>query len=178
MDSLLQDLRHAVRALRKTPVFTAAATLTLALGLGVNISVFTVMNAALLESLPVRQPERLVHLYTWSEQGGDHFEFSYPLYVDLRDSARTLAGLAGYISSAVGISSGDRSERVIAEFVTTNYFQVLGVGMAAGPGLAPRDEFSGSAPTAVIGHRLWRSLFANDSAIVGRNVLINGKPVT
>ena len=88
MDSLLHDLRHSVRALRKTPVFTFAAILTLALGLGVNISVFTVMNAALLESLPVRHPDQLVHVFSLTEEGGEHFDYSYPLYVDLRDNAR------------------------------------------------------------------------------------------
>ena len=123
MDSLQQDLRYALRALRKTPVFTIAATLTLALGLGVNISVFTVMNAALLETLPVREPDRLVQVYSWSEQGGDHFDFSYPLYVDLRDGARTLESLAAHKSATVGVSTRDRSDRVVAEFVTANYFR-------------------------------------------------------
>jgi len=178
MDSLLQDVRHSVRALRKTPVFTVAATLTLALGLGVNIAVFTVMNAALLESMPVRDPDRVVHVYTWSQVGGDHFEFSYPLYVDLRDHNRTLAGLAAYASVAVGVSAADRSDRVTAEFVTSNYFSVVGVDLAAGPGLAGRDELRGSAPAAIISHRLWQGLFGADPSIVGKTALVNGQPVT
>ena len=175
MDSLLHDLRHAIRALRKTPVFTIAATLTLALGLGVNISVFTVMNAALLETLPVQQPERLVHVFSWSEKGGDHLDFSYPLYVDLRDNARTLSGLAGYTSMSVGLNAGDRTDRVVAELVSSNYFSVVGVNLAAGPGLTGRDELRGGPSTAVISDRLWRSFYNAAPAAIGSQLLVNGK---
>jgi predicted permease len=178
MDSLLQDLRHSVRALRKTPVFTLAAILTLALGLGVNISVFTVMNAALLESLPVRHSDQLVHVFSLTEEGGEHFDYSYPLYVDLRDNVRTMSGLAAYTYTNVGVSTADRSDRVIAEFVTANYFPVLGVDLAAGPGLAGRDELRGGPATAVISDRLWRTFYDADPAIVGKGVLVNGKAFT
>jgi predicted permease len=174
MDSLQQDLRYALRALRKTPVFTIAATLTLALGLGVNISVFTVMNAALLETLPVRQPERLVHVYSWSEKGGDHFEFSYPLYVDLRDGARTLESLAAYASASVGVSSRDRTDRVVAEFVSANYFSTLGVDVAFGPGLTGRDELRGGPATVVISDRLWRAFYDADRSVASGQLLVNG----
>ena len=178
LDSLLQDLRHSIRALRKTPVFSIAATLTLALGLGVNISVFTVMNAALLESLPVRQPDRLVHVFSWTEKGDEHFDFSYPLYVDLRDGARALSGLAAYASNNVGLSRADRSDRVVAEFVSSNYFSVLGVDLIAGPGLAGRDELPGGPSTIVISERLWRTFFANDPSAVGQELSVNGKRFT
>ena len=178
MDSLLQDLRHSVRALRKTPVFTIAATLTLALGLGVNISVFTVMNAALLETLPVRQPKQLVHVFSWSEKGGDHVDFSYPLYVDLRDNGRTLSGLAAHASASVGLSTADRNDRVIAEFVSSNYFSVVGVDLSAGPGLVGRDELRGGPATAVISDRLWRTFYGADPSTVGTQLLVNGKAFT
>lgn len=178
MDSLQQDLRYALRALRKTPVFTIAATLTLALGLGVNISVFTVMNAALLETLPVRQPDRLVHVYSWSEQGGDHFDFSYPLYVDLRDGARTLESLAAYMSANVGVSTRDRSDRVVAEFVSANYFSTLGVDLPLGPGLTGRDELRGGPATVVISDRLWRTFYDADRAVTGGQILVNGTSAT
>ena len=177
LDSLLQDLRHSIRALRKTPVFTVAATLTLALGLGVNISVFTVLNAALLESLPVRQPGRLVHVYSSSDKG-DHYDFSYPLYVDLRDNVRTLAGLAAYTSTNVGLSTADRSDRVVAEFVSSNYFSVLGVDLSAGPGLTGRDELRGGPPSAVISDRLWQQFYDRDQTAVGTSLSVNGQPFT
>lgn len=178
MDSLLHDLRHSCRALRKTPVFTLAATLTLALGLGVNISVFTVMNAALLESLPVREADRLVHVYSWTARGGDQTDFSLPLYVDLRDGSKMLSGLAAYASVAVGVSATDRNDRVTAEFVSTNYFSVLGADLATGPGFSGADELRGSAATAVISDRLWQTLHDRDPSIVGKTVVVNGKTVT
>ncbi|HJR58713.1 MAG TPA: ABC transporter permease [Vicinamibacterales bacterium] len=175
MDSLLQDLRHSIRALRKTPTFTLAAVLTLALGLGVNIAVFSLMNAALLESLPVRHANRLVHVFSMTVQGTEHFDFSYPLYVDLRDGARTLDGLAAYASSAVGVSANERNDRVTAEFVTSNYFPVLGVDLVTGPGLSGQDELRGGPATAVISSRLWQALYENDPSVVGRPLLVNGK---
>lgn len=175
MDSLLQDLRTTIRALRKTPAFTAAAVLTLALGLGVNIAVFSLMNAALLESLPVRHAERLVHVFSMTEQGTEHFDYSYPLYVDLRDGARTLDGLAAYASLAVGVSANERSDRVIAEFITSNYFSVLGVDLVTGPGLSGQDELRGGPATAVVSSRLWQTLYADDPTVIGRPLLINGK---
>ena len=172
-----QDLRHSIRALRKTPAFTLAAILTLALGLGVNIAVFSLLNAALLESLPVRHAKRLVQVFVTSPQG-EHFDFSYPLYVDLRDGVKTLDGLAAYESFAVGVSANERSDRVIAEFVSANYFSVLGVDLAAGPGLAGRDELRGGPATIVISTRLWQTLYERDPAIVGRALIVNGKTFT
>ena len=178
MDALLQDLRYAVRSLRKTPAFTAAAVTTLALGLGVNIAVFSLMNAALLESLPVRHADRLVRVHSTTAEGGDHFDYSYPLYVDLRDGTKTLDGLAAYTSMAVGASAEAVSERVVAELVSSNYFSVLGVDLVAGPGLSGRDELRGGPSTAVLSQRLSRVLFGDDSSPVGKSFHVNGKPFT
>jgi predicted permease len=178
MDTFLLDVRHAIRTLRKSPAFSTAATLTLALGLGVNIALFTVLNAALLERLPARDPNRLVQVYSWSQQGGDHFDFSYPLYVDMRDHVRAFAGLAVYTSMAVGVSSENQNDRVVAEFVSANYFGVLGVGLVAGPGFTGRDELRGGPETAVISDRLWRSLFNADPSAIGRPVQVNGRTFT
>ncbi len=178
MDSLLQDLRHSIRALRKTPAFTLAAVLTLALGLGVNIAVFSLMNTALLELLPARHAKRLVHVFSMTSQWEEHFDFSYPLYVDLRDGVRTLDGLAAYVSTAVGVSANERNDRVIAEFVTANYFHVLGVDLVVGAGLSGGDELRGGPSTAVISSRLWQTLYGNDPSIVGRPLPVNGRTFT
>ena len=171
-----QDLRHSIRSLRKTPSFTLAAILTLALGLGVNIAVFSLLNAALIESLPVRHADRLVRVYSTSPQGGDHFDYSYPLYVDLRDGVKTLDALAAQAALAVGVSANDRSDRVLAEFVSSNYFSTLGVDLMAGPGLSGADELRGGPATVVISQRLWQTLYDNDPAVVGQALLVNGKP--
>ena len=170
-----QDLRHSIRSLRKTPSFTLAAILTLALGLGVNIAVFSLLNAALLESLPVRNADRLVRVYSISPQGGDHFDYSYPLYVDLRDGVKSLDALAAQTAMAVGVSANDRNDRVLAEFVSSNYFSLLGVDLMAGPGLSGADELRGGPATVVISQRLWQTLYDNDPAVVGQALLVNGK---
>jgi predicted permease len=178
MDTILKDLRHTLRMCWKAPGFAAAAVATLALGIGVNIAVFTVFHAALLETLPVAEPERLVTVYTWTEKDGDHSDFSYPLYVDLRDGNTVLSGLTAYTSMGVGVSANGRSDRVIAEIVASNYFDVLGVAPAMGAGFTGRDEVIGGPQTAVISHLLWRNLFNGDPAIVGKTVGVNGKSFT
>jgi macrolide transport system ATP-binding/permease protein len=177
MDSILKDLRYTLRMCWKAPGFAAAAVATLALGIGVNIAVFTVFHAALLESLPVEAPDRLVTVYTWTEKDGDHFDFSYPLYVDLRDGNTVFTGLTAYTSMGIGVSANGRSDRIVAEFVASNYFDVLGVSPAMGAGFTGRDESSG-ARTAVISHLLWRNLFNGDPAVVGGSVSVNGQAFT
>ncbi|MGH9312965.1 MAG: ABC transporter permease, partial [Vicinamibacterales bacterium] len=178
MKTLLSDLRYAGRMFWKSPGFTAAAVLTLALGIGVNVAVFSLLHAALVASLPVPNPDRLVQVTTWTAEGGDHFDFSYPLYVDLRDATDAFTGVAAYTASAIGVSLGDRSERIIGEFVTSTYFHVLGVRPALGPGLSGDDELRGSARVAVLSDGLWRRLFAGDRSIVGKTLLINGQIFT
>jgi MacB-like protein len=91
-----------------------------------------VLHAALLASPPVREPHRLVQVSSWTGTGGDHFDFSYPLYVDLRDRAEGLSRVAAYVSGTVGIADGDRGERILGVFVTSNYFPLLGVQIPSG----------------------------------------------
>ncbi len=178
MPTIIADIKHAVRMFWKAPSFSLAAVFTLALGIGVNVAVFSLLHATLLASLPVREPHRLVQVVTWTARGGDHFDFSYPLYVDIRDGADALNGLAAYVTGTVGISANGHSERVVGEFVTANYFQLLGVELAAGPGLTAADERPGSARVAVISDALWRSMFSADPATIGRNVTLNGETFT
>jgi len=143
------------------PSFTAAAVLTLALGLGVNIAVFVIFHAALLSSLEVQRPSELMRIVTWTPDGGNHFDFSYPLYRDLRDRAEAFAGVSAYTATPVGVAVGPLSERVIGEFVTANYFSVLGVDLPVGPGFAADDERGTSGPLVIISDRLRRSMFTS-----------------
>jgi len=178
MNGLRDDLWHALRVFRTAPTFAVAAIVTLALGIGVNIAVFTVMHSALLAGLPVRNATELVNVFSWSPKGGDHFDFSYPLYVDLRDHSDALQGLAAYTSMGVGVASGSQTERVVTELVTANYFQVLGVDVVAGPGFSSSNESKGSSPVCVISQRLWRTLFNGDRAVAGKALQVNGLPAT
>jgi predicted permease len=177
MQTLFVDVKHALRSFWQSPGYTAAAMLALALGIGVNVAVFSLLHAALIAALPIRDPQSLVQVFTWSKASGDHFDFSYPLYVDLRDRASSLEGLAAYTTGSVGLAAGDRSERVFAEFVTSNYFPLLGVPVI-GPGLSGADELRGGAKVVVVSETLARRMFGDDISIVGRTLTLNGQPFT
>ena len=176
MDSLLTDIRHAFRVFMNAPAFAAAAVLTFALGIAVNVAVFTIIYATLIASLPVRRPDRLMQVITWTQEGGDHADFSYPLYVDLRDHNHAFSSLAAYSSSSVGITSAGRSERAISEFVTANYFQTLGIDLAMGPGFTGSDELRGAQPVAIVSDALWRRMFAASPSVLSQAISINGRP--
>ena len=174
----VQDLRHAVRVLWKSRAFSLAAIVTLALGIGVNAAVFILYDAALYESLPATRPSELYRVITWAQQGGDHFDFSYPLYVDLREAPGAHDGLAAYTTDSVAVAAAGHSERVTVEYVTANYFDVLGISPSAGPGFSGRDELAGAAPVAMLSHALWRRTFGAAPETMGRTLNVNGREFT
>jgi predicted permease len=178
MTGLREDFRHGLRVFWNAPSFAAAAVVTLALGIGVNIAVFTVMHSALLAGLPVANANDLVNVFSWTPKQGNHTDFSYPLYVDLRESSGQLDGLAAYTSMGVGVAAGPQTERVITELVSSNYFHVLGVEIPLGPGFRGPDELKGAAPVVVIAPRLWQSMFNGDPNVVGRPLQVNGLSAT
>ncbi len=178
MNGLRYDVRHALRLFWDHPSFTAAAVLTLALGLGVNIAVFIVFHAALLSSLPVAGPTELMRIATTTTDGGNHFDFSYPLYRDLRDQGEVFAGVSAYTTTPVGVAIGPLSERIIGEFVTANYFSVLGVDLPVGPGFDADDDRGASGPVVIISDRLRRSLFTSGGTPIGNALLVNGQAAT
>ena len=174
----LQDVRHAVRVLWKARGFSFAAICTLALGIGVNAAVFILYDAALYQTLLARRPSELFRVITWSHQGGDHFDFSYPLYVGLRDAAGAHNGLAAYTTASGAVSASGYSERVNIEYVTANYFDVLGIRPTVGPGFSGRDELSGAAPVAMIGQALRRRTFGTAPEAMDRTIEVNGRAFT
>ena len=178
MTALLMEARHAIRVLLHTPGFTAAAVLSLALGIGANSAIFTLLDAAFLRALPVERPEELVRVATRTSDGGLHTDFSYPLYAALRDGGAGLLGLAAYAERSLGLSAGERTERVGSEYVSANYFSVLGLACSSGSGLSPDDARPGAAPVAVIGHGLSRRLFGVEQEVAGREILLNGRSFT
>jgi predicted permease len=178
MSGLRYDVRHALRLFWDQPSFTAAAVLTLALGLGVNIAVFIVFHAALSASLPVPRPNQLMRIVTWTPEGGNHFDFSYPLYRDVRDQAEAFTGVSAYAAASVGVAVGAVSERVIGEFVTANYFSVLGVDLPSGHGFDADDERGVSGPLVIISDRLRRSMFTSGAIPIGNALFVNGRAAT
>ncbi len=148
MHAVFHDLRYAVRQLLKSPGFAIVAVLTLALGIGANTAIFTLLDQALLRSLPVSHPEQLVRLrYVGSNTGsvsafgGDSQDyFSYPMYRDLRDKNQVFSGVLADDEMQVGVQWNNQSDLASGELVSGNYFDVLGVRPAIGRLLLPSDD--------------------------------------
>ena len=187
MNTLLQDIRYALRQLRKSPGFTLTVILTLALGIGANAAVFTLFDQVLLRMLPVERPKELVRFHwsgafsgSMSSFGGDAQNyFSYPMYKDLRDKNQVFQGIAAADKTGVGISWRNQAESKAAEVVTGNYFQLLGLKPAVGRLLTPQDDTAKNAnPVLVLSYSYWKTRFAGARDVVGQTVLINGHAFT
>lgn len=178
MQNLLDDLRFSLRTLRKSPGFAALATLALALGIGANTAVFSLLDAVLLRSSPgVADPSGLVSLYRM-QKNDPYDEMGYPDFEDYRDRTRSISGLAAHIGTAISLGGG-APERLIADVVTGNYFQVLGVAAPRGRLIVPDDDSPrGGHAVAVLNYALWQRKFGADSAMLGRKLEINGYPFT
>ncbi len=186
MQTLWNDLRYALRQLRRSPGFAATAMLTLALGIGATTAIFSLLDQALLRALPVRDPARLVILEgtgtAWeghaSSHGGDkEAYFSYPMYRDLRDRNRVFAGLIATAPADIGFVRKADPEQGRAELVSGNYFTLLGVEPALGRVLTPQDDTQpGANPVTVLSFAFWRDKLGADPKVVGETVSLNGHP--
>jgi macrolide transport system ATP-binding/permease protein len=173
VDTLLIDLRNALRMLIVHRAVTAIAVLTLALGIGANTTVFTMLKGIVLRPLPgVRAADELVVLLSAS-RSGERGPMNYLDYADVRDRSTTLAGVAGTFPVAMTLGTGDNAERVWGELVTGNLFGVLGVGPALGRLITEADDrAAGSQPVAVISYALWQRKFKGDPGVIGRSLQV------
>ncbi len=179
MEALLQDIRYAGRVLLKTPMFTAAAVVTLALGIGANTAIFSVVREVLLRRPPVTEPERLAAVYTTCRRGLPRCSSSLPDYEDYRDRSSAFADLAGYSWFALNLGDGESGRLATGQLVTSNYFEVLGVGARLGRVIGRDDAGRGRPATvAVLSAKLWRDQFGADPGVVGRTVRLNGVAFT
>jgi macrolide transport system ATP-binding/permease protein len=178
MQTIVQDIRYGIRMLRKQPGFTATAVLMLALGIGANATVFSWVNAVLLNPMPgASHPEEIVQP-SYLFRGSPLTSFSYPDYRDMRDSVRSFSGVAARDDLPVGIVIDREAERAWAEIVTSNYFDVLGVRTWRGRGLQGSDDVPGAPGVVVISYDYWVSRFAGTEQVIGRQVQINAQPFT
>jgi len=173
MDTVLQDLRFAIRQLAAHRQFALTVLLILGLGIGANATIFGLMESVLFRPLPaIPDPERLV------EAGMKYNTTSYPAYRELRDDARAVVSLAAASDRRMSLQAGGRATLVRTEVVSANYFSVLRVPAALGRTFAEADGERGAAPVAVLSWSTWRGTFGGDAGIVGRTVDLNDRPVT
>jgi predicted permease len=191
LETLLQDTRYALRRLRKAPAFTISTVLTVALGIGATTSIFTLVHAVLLKSLPVANPGELYRLgkearccYLGGYSQDKEFSLvSYELYKYFRDHTKGFSELAAFpaFEPLFGVQRSGSSEAAQSypgEFVSGNYFAMFGIKAYAGRALTAGDDQAGAPPAAVMSYRLWQQRYASDPSVIGSVFNLNDKPFT
>jgi predicted permease len=179
-DSVLGDVRFALRWLIRSPGFALVAVTSLAIGIGFNTAIFTVADTLLFRPPPVSDPGKLIDVYTGSPDGTELERFgtsSYLDYLDLKAQNVVLADLIGYSPMFAAVNLGDRSRLTMGQIVTGNYFRMLGVPAAVGRTLLPEDDAPGAPRVAMISYGNWREL-GGTADVVGRTLKLRGTPYT
>ena len=177
--SFLQDIRYGLRMIVKAPGFTVLAMLALALGVCANTTIFSFINGLVLRPLTgIRDPERVVAVYTSDYSSGLYGSSSYPDYVDFRNQADAFENLAAYEQTVLNATGETEAERLRGVVVTGNYFDVLGVKAQLGRTLQSSDEQTSNEQPVVISDGLWQRRFSASPAAVGQTLRLNGKPYT
>jgi len=177
IDSIRQDVRYTLRALRKSPVFTLVAIASLSLGIGANTSIFSLMDVLLIRPLPVVEPDRLSLMRLDERQ----YSFSYPLFQQVHDHNAVFSSTFAYSTDTVQVPEGQDLLLVPAVYGSGEYFQALGVAPVIGRAFGPEDDRRGggvSGLVALISDGLWSRKFGRDPSVIGRAMPINGRPVT
>lgn len=178
-ETVWQDVRYAVRTLAKSRAFTLVVIVSLALGIGANTAIFSLINAALLKMLPVRNPEQLVQFKNINPAFGEYNGFAYTAFKEFRDRNRVFSGMLAFFNLDFNVTVEVSGQGGVArgQAVSGDYFSTLGVNATVGRTIELRDEKSAN-PVAVITYSYWRQRFALDPAAVGKTILINNSPFT
>jgi len=191
LENLWRDVSYALRQLQKTPGFTITAILTLALGIGANTAIFSLMDAVLLRSLPVKQPDRLFipnwKAKTWPDNlrlsGYFYYEFSYPMFERFQKEHRIFSSVFGF--APLGMKEGNvavglhgHTTAATGSMVTGGYFAGLGVAPVLGRAITESDARQGAAPVAVISYGYWQRVFAGSTSALGQHITLNAQPYT
>jgi len=173
MTALWQDIRYALRMLRKNPGFTAIALITLAIGIGANTIMFSVVNVLVFRPTQVKEPDRLVECHARNFLGG----LTYNAYLDLRDNNQVFSDLVAFneIDEAT-LAQGNFTRRILYMHVSVNYFSTLGVKPTSGRAFLPEEDKPDAQAVAVLSHHLWKRQ-GSDPDVLGKNMLLNGVPV-
>jgi len=176
VETLLQDARYSVRSFLRTPGFTAAALITLALGIGANSAIFSVVNAVLLQPLPYSEPQRIVQMHRsnaglWAGQNAKRFQF-------FKEQMQSFEAFAAWRRTAFNLASGDNAEYVEAIAVSHDYFRVFGGRPLYGRTFEPSEDLPNGPAVAILGHSLWRRMFASNPAVVGSAITLGDQTFT
>jgi predicted permease len=179
LESLISDIRFALRWLRKSPGFTLVAVASLAIGIGFNTALFTVADALIFKPLPVASPERLVDVFTSDSTGTVEFSTSsYADYLDLKAQNDVFENLVGYSPMFAAINLDTGSRLALGEIVTGNYFRTLGVSAAIGRTIGAEDDVFGAPRVAMVSDRYWKRDLGSAPDVVGRTIRIRGSAFT
>jgi predicted permease len=171
---MVQTLRYVFRTIRKSPGFAVVAIATLALGIGANTAIFSVVNALILQPLPVKDPARIVVIAASSAlRGVTGYSVSLTAYETLRDHSRTMSGVAAFCGDSLTLTGGDAPRQLTAARVSPNFFDVMGTQPLLGRGFSAAEGAAGGPPVALISYQLWRQRFGADRAVVGQVVTLD-----
>lgn len=177
MDSLLKDIRYAIRGLIKQPVFTLVTVITLALGIGANTAIFSVVYSVLLKPLPFHRPDRIVLL--WGDdrtEGNQRSQVSHTDIVDYRTQQSSFAAISTFTTWTPLISGTGSAARIGAVLVGDDFFKVLGAQPRLGRAFLPEDQVDGKDAVVVLSDQLWRTYYNSDPEIIGKSILLNLRP--
>jgi predicted permease len=186
VNNLGQDIRYALRGLRKSPGFAAVAILTLALGIGANTAIFTVINAVFFHPIPVKDPARLVEIFTVDQRrflglANNFFPSSYPNNEDIQRRAQSFDGMTiqSFAFTRISMTVNGQPNQYFAQLASGNFFDVLGVRAQLGRTFRPEeDRETGAGPVVVLNHGFWERVMASNPSMIGQSVLINGQGFT
>jgi len=173
LETCVADVRYAFRALRRSPAFALVAIVSLALGIGANTAIFSLIDAVMLKSLPVSHPEQLVAVKAIGAGPGD-YEFSNPLWEAIRDRSDMFSGAFATAFTRFDLTTGGEVQQASGEYVSGDYFNVLGVRPAAGRLFNRADDVRGCRATAVLSSAFWNSEFGGDPRVVGKSIDLSG----
>lgn len=174
VESILDDVRYALRRVGKAPAFSVITILIMGLGIGANTAIFSLIDAVMLRLLPVRQPEELVHVTPTDNPGQ---VLPVPIWEALRDREDIFSGAFAWSQQAFNLARGGQARNVDGLFVSGDYFTALGVGPAVGRVLTADDDFRGCPGAAVLSYGFWQSHFGGDPNTVGQLITVNGYTV-
>jgi predicted permease len=177
METLLQDVRYAVRMLMKKPGFTSVAVITLALGIGANTAIFSVVNAVLLRPLPYRDADRIVAIQELGT-AGDRKQVTPANFLDWRAQNTLFEHLSAIFARTSNLAGADEAERISLAVTSANFFDVFGVRPQHGRLFLPEDEQAGHPAIVVISHALWQRRYGGDPEIVGKPIMLDGRSYT